>query len=492
MQLANHGTSDSLSYKHGLISIHFLYLISTITFGVFYSSLSLLLTQKFHLPPVTAMGLVGLFFAFHYSLGILGGKIGDKYIDFKVLFICGKFFQLLASLILVLALDNHQLLFFGLGLFLVDSMVSMVSLNMFVTDYFKKTNHQGRLVAFLNTHIWTNMGFVTAFVISGAIYHFYSVEKLLYVTAAFSLVALTCSLFIVPSREPPNQNASSSLVKFQFIKTFLIMLSISLFITLMLTNFHFSRMVVFLVAAVILVVFKLRSSTRIDSNEIAGILTFCMFMVCSVGFWSIYMLGPTFFPLFIEHEVDTGFFGLSIPPQWIQLIGPMTVVLGGNALRTALNYLMEKKQIQLSRTVNFILGLACASLALLVMIYGMSTANNLQLGYSWVISYIFIMAIGEILLAPASKAIVGDLIPKKLQGFCLGISQMSLGISVIISGFISEFYLVQNSNTIANTANTYDTYVNVFSGLILVSLIIILALCFFDRLFKNRGNLQLT
>ena len=114
MSLAKAVTKEDTTFNQKkLLSIYLLYLISTITFGIFYSSLSLLLTQEFLLPSVTAMGLVGIFFAFHYTLGVIGGKIGDKYIDFKILFICGKFFQLLSSLVLMLARDNPQFLFFG-------------------------------------------------------------------------------------------------------------------------------------------------------------------------------------------------------------------------------------------------------------------------------------------------------------------------------------------------------------------------------------------
>lgn len=468
-----------------LLSIYLLYLVSTITFGIFYSSLSLLLVKQFFLPPIAAMGLLGVFFAFHYTLGIIGGEIGDKYIDFKRLFICGKLFQTLSSLVLILALQNNKLLFFGLALFLTDSMVSTVSLNMFITESFNKNNTQGRLVAFLSSHIWINFGFMIAFLFSGVVYYFFSLDKLLYLTGFFSLITVAASFFIIPRSK---RDGSQDTASYVLLKTVLFMTAVSLFLTTILSHFHFSREMIFLCTGLFVLIFMTRSFRTIAKNEVRGIVTFFMFLVCSLGFWSIYMLCPVFLPLFIEHDVNTVFFGLNIPPQWIQMLAPLTAVTVGSLFRRGIHYLMEKKNKQFSRKTYFMLGLGFASLALITLAYGMKLSpNNAQLAYGWVILFIIIMEVAELSLLPASKALVGDLVPERFQGLCTGLNQMSIGISVVFSGLISEIYLTHGDDVAENVLYSYSSYIPVFENLAIASLAIISIMYLFDRVLKRQN-----
>jgi hypothetical protein len=152
--------------------VMFLRFISTVTFGVFYSSLSLLMIQAFNLTNQTAASITALFFAFHYALPILGGILGSRVNNFKQIFITGKIFQLISAFVLVYSIHDHNYLFLGLGLFLVDSMINVVSLNMLITNHFDKSKTDARGLAFLKGHIWSNYGFIMAFLLSGSVYYF--------------------------------------------------------------------------------------------------------------------------------------------------------------------------------------------------------------------------------------------------------------------------------------------------------------------------------
>jgi dipeptide/tripeptide permease len=137
------------------------------------------------------------------------------------------------------------------------------------------------------------------------------------------------------------------------------------------------------------------------------------------------------------------------------------------------------------------LGLGCASLSLLVMTWGMKLIPvGSQLSFNWVILFIIIMEIGELFLVPASKALVGDLIPERFQGLCTGINQMSIGISVMISGYISELYLIHENSTTKNALTfNYENHIGIFENLAIIALIFLMALQLCDRFLKKRDNL---
>lgn len=438
-----------------LMPIYFLRFISTVTFGVFFSSLSLLMIQVFHLPNEIAASLAALFFGFHYALPLLGGKLGDNIKNFKQIFLTGKVFQLISSFVLIFAINHQEYLYFGLGLFLVDSMVNTVSLNMFITNRFEQNNADERRAAFLKGHVWSNLGFIVALFLSGAIYHFANIEFLFYIAAIFSSLTIVYCYFFI-DRDP--EYSSDDLISSSF-KLLLIMVTIALVTTISLTNYYFTREIIIVSAALSIFFIFTKSINTVSKIEAHGILRFIVFMLCSVLFWTIYMLCPIFIPIFINNDVNTVIFGFNLPPQWIQVISPLTTVTTGAWLSKILSDILKNKGTSFSRTHFFISGLVCTSCALLLLGLGVNQHSlGVQLSCWWIIGYIIIMAVSELLIAPASMALVGECIPKKYQGIYTGINQMTMGVSVIFSGLLAEYFLMPSSyNLVHSTISNYSS-----------------------------------
>lgn len=469
---------DQNLLSHNLKSVFALRLISTVSFGVFFCSLSLIMLQTFHLTAASAASLSALFFGFYYTLPLLGGRVGDYIKNYKQMFITGKSFQLISALILIYAIKHQEYLYLGLGFFLVDSMVSTVSLNMFITNCFDQKNTAERGVAFVKAHVYANIGFILALILSGAIYRFSSIDFLFYISAAFSILTLLYSYFCI------KQEILISVDSFfkKNVILILIMLSVSIITTIAFMNYYLTREAIIIASFVGVMYVFTKTMMGASKQEKKGILNFMIFMVCSLLFWSVDMLGPTFLPMFISSSVNTKIFGFQLPPQWIHIIGPITIV----TLGTVLSKIVFSKYT-INRARVFAIGLCCTAIGLLILNLGMHHhILGLQIDCIWIISYLIIMAMAEIFIAPAGTAIVGDYIVKKYQGIYTGISQMVIGFSVIFSGIIAEYILIPvntHNNNILDSNYSYILYC-----LLMLSLLMSICIIIVDR--KSRWMIK--
>lgn len=465
---------DQNLLSHNLKTVFILRLISTVSFGVFFCSLSLIMLQTFHLTAASAASLSALFFGFYYTLPLLGGRVGDYVKNYKQMFITGKCFQLISTLILIYAIKHQEYLYLGLGLFLVDSMVSTISLNMFITNCFDQKNTAERGVAFVKAHVYANIGFILALILSGAIYRFFSIDFLFYVSAVFSVVTLLYSYFCIKQEVVISTD--------DFLKKnvilILIMLSVSIITTIAFMNYYLTRELIIIAGFVGVLYIFTKTMMGASKEEKKGILNFMIFMLCSLLFWSVDMLGPTFLPVFISSNVNTKVFGFQLPPQWLQIISPITIVILGLVLSK-----IVFSKYKISRANIFTTGLCCTAIGLVLLNLGMHHhILGLEIDCIWIISYLIIMAIAEIFIAPAGTAIVGDYIVKKYQGIYTGITQMIIGFSVIFSGMLAEYVLTPN---ISNTQNTGDPS-NIYILKLILTIVVFMGIVIFT--FDKNNN----
>ena len=456
-------------------AVFFLRLISTIAFGVFYSSLALILTSIFSLSNEAAVNITALFFGFHFTLPILGGKLLDIIKNFKQIFILGKLFQLLSSLLLIYATEHHEYLYVGLSLFLIDSMVSTVSLNMLITSYFAQSESEQRRIAFIKGHVWTNMGFILAFLLSGAIYYYTSIEFLLALSALFSLLTMGyCYLFIASQIENSNKNyAKNSL------SIISIMMITGALITQALASFAITKEVILILTSIMVGFIFIKSFKGSSVEETHNIAKYLLLMLCSILFWTMYMLSSTFIPIFIKTSVNTEIWGVTLSPQWLQMLCPTLGVLVGIWLSGRLSNALAKPNALFNRINFFIIALVCAALGLLLIQFAVEQQSmGKQLNCGWILGYLAIMSIGELMISPASMALVGDYIPKRYQGIYTGINQLTIGLSVILSGVLAQYIL--NPINVEHLTQKFSIY--------MTAAIVILVVC--SMLYRFESKLR--
>ena len=392
-------------------------------FGIFYSSLVLLLSGPFEFEKFEAISITSLFLGLHFSLPIIGGVVAKK-IKFGMLLVTGKIFQLLGIVMILMSSANIDLVFLGMAFFLLDSSVSTVSLNMLIGNKYKQEELEGRGKAFLGAHVWTNIGFSLAFTVSGICFASASPLSLLYVASSVSMLCFLVSVFLF-----------SSGIKFHE-KNIAFLLGALLSVTAvfhLLKNTNASRWGVIssaMLGAALLILMSFRSSSR---QEKVKQIKFTLFAFLSVVFWSIYMLGPTLVPLLLQKNVNKYVMGFDLPTQWIQLASPLFVVtLGG--------WLSKKRNFFVLGT-NFFIGITCAVLSLFFILFAYSN-NNVELYI--ILVGILLLSAGETFLAPTSMALPGTLIRAKWQPAYMAIIQLSLGVGVVLSSEIYKYITILN------------------------------------------------
>lgn len=469
---------EAVVLQKRLMPLFILKLISTITFGIFYSSLTLLMVHTFNLPATMATSIAALFFGFHYSSQLIGGKVGDYINNYRYLFIVGKVFKLLCVLVLIYSIEHREYMYFGLGCFFVDSMFGITSENMMLTKLFAKSEVKERHSACIKGYMWNNAGFMGAFLISGAIYRFIGIDSLLYISAFFSFLTLAYAILFIRDIQ---HNASPISVQSNMI----LGLSILLVVTItskLLSACHFTREIVLLVtfcAGVALFIKTAKGGYGKDTNNI---LKFFTYVGLSVVFWTVYMLGPTFVALFVDRIVDTNIWGFNVPPQWLKIVDGVIIITTG----TWLSNQIKNNKLGSNRPALYVIGIVCAFFALFILSVCLSLyTNEAKVSFLWIICTLIVLSFGEVFISPASMALVGEYIPKKEQGLYTGINKVVIGVSVVLAGMLSEKILIPAFEMNQKVGGHYNS-APIFLFIIILGIVI--GYFVFDRQLCRRDN----
>ena len=90
----------SPSKRHGVRTLFYIQIFSTLSFSVLLSTLLIFITKRLHLDPDQAIAITGGFVAFNYFLHLLGGYIGGRFLSYRLLFCIGMLFQIFGCAIL--------------------------------------------------------------------------------------------------------------------------------------------------------------------------------------------------------------------------------------------------------------------------------------------------------------------------------------------------------------------------------------------------------
>lgn len=469
---------EAVILQKRLMPLFILKLISTVTFGIFYSSLSLLMLHTFQMSATMATSLVALFFGFHYSSQLLGGKIGDLINNYKYLFIIGKIFKLFCTLILIYSIEHREYMYFGLGCFFVDSMFGITSENMMLTKLFDKSEVKERHAACIKGYMWNNAGFIGAFLISGAVYRFMGIGYLLYVSAVFSVATIIYAILFIRDM----QNEASPINAKSNILLGLSILAVIATTSKLLSMCHLTREIILFVASCAGIILFIKIVSGRYGKDTNNILKFFSYLGLSIVFWTVYMLGPTFVALFVDRIVDTNILGFNMPPQWLKIVDGVIIITTG----TWLSHQIKNNKLGSNRPALYIIGILCALFALFILSICLSLyTSEAKVSFWWVIFTLMVLSFGEVFISPASMALVGEYIPKKEQGLYTGINKMVIGISVVLAGMLSEKILIPAFEMNQKVGGHYNSAPIV---LLLVILSVVAGYFVFDRQLYRRDN----
>ena len=150
----------------GIVYLHWLNGITTFSFAILFSSLSLYLTKKIGLSQTESNGVVGFFLASNFILHFIAGYIGDRLLSNRLLFAISIIIQTLGVMVLN---STDSLVYLGLSLFLIGCGLGSTCINCLITQQFESHEDQLREKAFFHNYSAMNIGFLSGYVLSGFI-----------------------------------------------------------------------------------------------------------------------------------------------------------------------------------------------------------------------------------------------------------------------------------------------------------------------------------
>ncbi|MBF5059779.1 peptide MFS transporter [Candidatus Neptunochlamydia vexilliferae] len=475
--------------KRGTRTLFFIQIFSTLSFSVLYSTLVLYATKGLSLSASTAIAITGSFVAFNFFLHLLGGYIGGRFLSYRLLFATGMIIQTLGCF--VLALMSLESLYWGLAIFLTGCGLNVTCINCMVTQLFEP-HDKNRETAFLWNYSGMNIGFLIGFTLSGLL-QLHQNYPLLFVFAAGSnlvtfLIALAGWSVLKDVGTHLSYAAKSKKFRLGLIGMgFIIALAFAL--RWLLNHSHFSNEFILIAGALmLLVICGITFQERVKEAR-KKLWAFMVLALASLIFWTLYQMTPMGLTLFILHNVDRHILGFEVPPQWFMNINTIIIIIGGPLLAHISKKLRAKGHI-IRIPVQFALALILIGIGFAILPLGIhfATAKGIS-SFSWVaVSYIF-QSVGEILISPIGFAMIGQLVPSKLQGVMMGTWLMIVGVAATLANHFSQMSFKQKEllDPLQTNPSFSDTFNLLGWGACLAGVILFFLYPFLRKLIQEKG-----
>lgn len=426
--------------KPGVTYLHWINGLTTFSYGVLQSSLSLYLTKQIGLSQFQSNSLVGFFLAANFALHLVSGYIGDRLLSNRYVLALSTLIQTIG--ILILTRSVHTPIYVGLSLFLIGSGLSTTALNCLLMQQFSANENAAREKAFFYNYSAMNIGAFSGFIFAGFIDLQGHYEKLFGLCNAINCVSLLCIMKSWRYFNSIHHKKTSAL------KHTMGLFSIFALIPLLFIGFHYSDIANYLILSLgILALLSIFLIGYVRPNKIekGNIYAYLLLTSASIIFWMLYYVEPMGLTQFLKYNINMTLFGYSLPPQWIINLNPIFVILGSPLMIRLFSKLRNNK-VNVSISLQFILSLIMISLSFFALSLGVSDANIMGFtNGNWIVLHFILLSTGELLIAPVGYAMIGQLAPEKLQSIMMGIWMMASGIASTLSYYFSTTMTLSES-----------------------------------------------
>ncbi len=177
--------------------------------------------------------------------------------------------------------------------------------------------------------------------------------------------------------------------------------------------------------------------TKADRDRIKVIIAISFF---SILFWIAFNQGYSSMSLFAKNYTDRSLFGWEIPPSWILSSESFFLIVLAPIL-AALYARLQKHKIDPTPFTKTALSLfSIAGCFLLMMLAAAKVpldARSASVPAYYPICAFFLMALGEMLLAPIGLSLVSKLSPPRLTAFFIGFWYLCVGLAFYLGGLLA-------------------------------------------------------
>lgn len=179
--------------------------------------------------------------------------------------------------------------------------------------------------------------------------------------------------------------------------------------------------------------------TREDRRRLFAIIIFCLL---SIFFWASYNQAFSSMSIFVHSFMNKTLGGLEIP-EGVFLSSESLFLILLTPLLAFLYAWLQKRHKDPSVAIKTIFSFLFMATAFFVMAIASrnipETAISASISSSYVISAYFLIAVGEMLLAPIGLSMVSLLAPRKLLGVTVGFWYVCVGVAFYLGGLLAGF-----------------------------------------------------
>lgn len=424
----------------------FIQMFSTLGFSVLYSTLVLYMTGALGFKETSANSVMGVFIAFNYALHLLGGYFGGRFLTNRALFCVGMSVQLTGAVLLMT--PSHQMLYWGLAFFLTGAGLNVTCLNCMVTQLFEPDDKQ-RESAFLWNYSGMNIGFFVGFSMSGHFQLTGEYDKLFLWSAMGYVVSLMLMAFHwkkLADRQTILSKASSAESRKRGIFGVILVVIMIPIIHFFTRHSTFSNNLV-LICGLFMLITLLFLALKQPLQARRKMFAYLIFSLAALVFWSLYHVQVMGLTLFIEHNVANTLWGHIIPPQWVQNVNTMVIVIGAPLLSLVFRSLRQRG-FEISLPFQFAMALILIGVGFVILPLGIMWANPEGLThFNWVIACYIFQSAGELFLGPIGYAMIGQMAPVSFQGIMMGTWMMLSGVGGALSHYFSNMMISDESSS---------------------------------------------
>tara|TARA_B110000879_G_scaffold212395_1_gene308455 strand:- start:1085 stop:2518 length:1434 start_codon:yes stop_codon:yes gene_type:complete len=466
-------------------TIFFINILIVFVYAVLFSSLMIFLTKKIGFSAARSESIVGLFLALNFILHLFAGFISDRLLSNRYLLLVSTLIKVLG--IYILSLGNSEYVYLGLALVVTGCGINSTCLQCMLSAQFEQED-QRREVAFFWMYSALNIGFFLGFTLSGYFdinNDFTTLYRIGVITSMLAIVSLVFywsnfkssqTIFSLKSRKER--------IKSRILGTLLI---IGL-IPLLNYSFHYPKnsnyCVVFIGAITLLLIVASIFKCK-EKRYKNGIFAFLILAIFSIFYWSLYYVGPLGGLIFLENNIDLSLLGYQVAPQWLMNLNSVFIVFGSPILITIINKL-RGRGFNISIPRQFCSALFFIAISYFIFAIGIHFSNDQgKTAIIWVVLHYLFQSMSELFIAPVGYAMIGELIPKRLQSFMMGTWMMLSGIAIEFSNLFS--HLMTRSGGYDPLLNNND-YFEMFNILSITTVVLAIIMLFFIPFLERLVN----
>ncbi len=343
--------------------------------------------------------------------------------------------------------------------------------------------------AFLLNYSGMNLGFFIGFTMSG-IFQLHHNFHLLFLFSSFgSLISFVVALLNWKHLKDKGTIYIQSKFRFRRVALAgLIILGVIWFLRWFLSDPNVINGLIFSLGIFVALLFAYFAWAESKEDRSKKIWAFIILSMSSLIFWTLYQMAPMGLTLFYVHNVHHQFLGFMIPPQWLQNINTVVIVLGG-PLMALLNRHFRKKGHKISIPFQFTTALFLISIGLFFPVLGIHFADSNGISsMGWLIGFYLCQSIGELFISPIGYAMIGQLIPSKIQSLAMGAWLMVTGVAATLSNYFSQSALgsIQSESPLLTNPNYLSAFMKLAILALLGSVILFFLRSFLHRLIQEK------